>query len=98
VRFYRAILGLAEIAELAPKVVFAFGLARLWLDRVPALGQTEVWLEVQTDDARDAAAWLAAHDVTRCDAVETLPDGFRGFRIANPAAVVHLVSAERPPA
>jgi catechol 2,3-dioxygenase-like lactoylglutathione lyase family enzyme len=47
VRFYREVIGLKEVAELAPSIVFEFGANRLWLDRVKTLSQAEVWLELR---------------------------------------------------
>lgn len=92
VEFYRDVLGLPEITEHAPHVVFAFGANQLWIDRTPGVGQSEVWLELVTDDA-EAAAHLEARGYARQDDLEPLPDGFQAFWISNPAAVVHLVNA-----
>ena len=92
VRFYREILGLAEIAEHAPDVVFQFGHNQLWIDRVATVSQAELWLEVITDNLSAAEAHLDAADVVRCDEVEKLPDGFNGFWISSPTSIVHLVT------
>lgn len=94
VAFYRDTLGLTEVPMSGDSVVFAFGDMRLWVDRVEAASQAEVWLEVTTDDHEAAASWLAANDVVRCDAIESLPEGFKGFWISSPADVVHLIAAE----
>ena len=94
IAFYRDALGLAVEQRRDDSWAFRFGALKLWVDRVAALSQPEVWLEVQaTDDASAAAADLKAHGVTRCDDVEALPDGFAGFWIAAPGGVVHLVTA-----
>jgi hypothetical protein len=76
-------------------VVFEFGANRLWLDRVPALSQAELWLELQVNDTRKAAHHLESAGVVRCDEVEALPAGFDGFWVSSPAAVVHLVCGPR---
>lgn len=92
VAFYRDVLGLAEISEHAPHVVFAFGDNQLWIDRTPGVGQSEVWLELITDDA-EAAEYLASQGYVRQDELEPLPEDFKAFWVSNPAAVVHLVNA-----
>ncbi|MGD9900675.1 MAG: hypothetical protein AB7T22_16240 [Calditrichaceae bacterium] len=55
------------------------------------LQQAEVWLEIRTDDVKTAAGYLKSHNVQRRDEVETLPEGFDGFWISNPAGIIHLV-------
>lgn len=89
-RFYRDVLNLPMIPD-AGEAVFAFGSMRLWIDRLPALSQPELWLELRTDDPEAAAADLAGHGVPRCDVIEALPDDFPGFWVAGPGGVVHLV-------
>lgn len=91
VHFYRHVLGLAEIAKHAPSIVFEFGASNLWIDPVPSISQAEIWLEVVTDDVSAAADQLRAAGVVRCDDIEPLPDGFRGFWISSPASIIHLV-------
>jgi len=91
VRFYREVLGLLEIAAHTPSVVFEFGSQQLWIDRVPGISQAETWLEVVTNDLEAAAALLAEAGVVRCDDIEPLPPGFRGFWVSSPASIVHLV-------
>lgn len=95
VRFYRDVLGFEELAEFRPAVVFKFGDKNLWIDRVPGLSQAEIWLEVQTNDLAAAEQQLAGGSIVRCDEIEPLPDGFRGFWISSPAAIVHLVREQR---
>ncbi|NBC33407.1 MAG: hypothetical protein GVY13_12095 [Alphaproteobacteria bacterium] len=90
VAFYRDILKLPVIAE-SPSPVFAFGTQKLWIDRVAGLSQRELWLEVRTADQREAADYLEACGVMRCDEVEALPEGFSGFWVAAPGGIVHLV-------
>jgi catechol 2,3-dioxygenase-like lactoylglutathione lyase family enzyme len=91
VAFYEDVLGLARVAG-HETPVFAFGAATLWIDLVPHLSQTEVWLEVECEDVEGADAWLREQGVAREDALEPLPEGFRGFWIVAPPDVVHLVS------
>ncbi len=89
--FYRDTLRLPAFDEKPPHKGFRLGPNRLWIDRVPALSQAEVWLELFTPDHDAAAMHLAAAGVPRCDAVEDLGEGFAGFWIVNPANIVHLV-------
>jgi hypothetical protein len=97
VAFYEQTLGLPVLRRETTTVAFEFGVQRLWVDRVEHLSQAEVWLEVLTGDVAEAETRLTAAQVTRCDDVESLPDGFAGFWIANPADVVHLVAASDDP-
>lgn len=92
-RFYRDVLKLEDRSQGSSSVRFAFGDKTLWIDRVPALSQAEIWLEIVTRDIDQAARVLAAEGVVRCDDIEPLPDGMAAFWISSPAAIVHLVSA-----
>jgi catechol 2,3-dioxygenase-like lactoylglutathione lyase family enzyme len=95
IRFYRDVLGLAPAtAPGGDAIGFRFGSCNLWIDRVETMSQAELWLEVVTDDPRAAATHLAEADVVRCDAIEPLPEGFKGFWIANPCGIVHLIGAQ----
>ncbi|MDT0277420.1 hypothetical protein [Blastococcus goldschmidtiae] len=95
VGFYRDTLGLRELDNpftSGPQSVgFAFGMNRLWVDRVPGMSQAELWLQVTTADTAAAAEHLAASGVARCDAIEPLGSE-SAFWVASPAAIVHLVS------
>lgn len=90
VAFYRDVLGCEVIGRHGTSTVFRFGDKRLWVDRVPTLARSEVWLEIQAEDVKAAAAWFAARGVARRDEIEPLPDGFDGFWIAAPGGTVHL--------
>jgi hypothetical protein len=89
--FYGDTLGLPPFDEKPPHKGFLLGPNRLWIDRVSTLSQAEVWLELFTPDHEAAASHLAAAGVARCDAIESLGEGFAGFWIVNPANIVHLV-------
>ena len=91
IAFYRDVVGLAPITEKAPAIGFALGPNRLWIDEAPQMSQAEIWLELFTDRFEDAAAHLARAGVTRCDAIEPLPEGFKGGWITSPANIVHMV-------
>lgn len=95
VRFYRDVLGLPLVEHgptQPPSVGFAFGANRLWIDRVEAMSQAELWLEITVADLRAAEARLRAAGVVRCDEIEQLPPDMQGFWIANPASIIHLVA------
>ena len=90
--FYRDILGLRVVEERDDGALVDFGAVRLHLDRVQHQSQTDLWLEVVTDDVDAAAEFLDRNGVTRCDEVEELPPGFQGFWIASPSGTIHLVA------
>lgn len=91
VAFYAEVLGLERLAE-HETPAFAFGASTLWIDRVPHLSQTEVWLEVRCDDAEAASDWLRDHGIVHAEALEPLPEEFRGTWVLAPSDVVHLVA------
>jgi hypothetical protein len=91
VRFYRDTLGL-PVSDRGESKLVEFGPIRLWLDCCPQFSQTELWLEVVASNTDEAARHLGEQEVVRCDPIEKLPDGFRGFWISSPADLVHLVS------
>ncbi|TQV82033.1 hypothetical protein [Denitrobaculum tricleocarpae] len=93
VSFYEETLSLPVEYEEESAVV-DFGAVRLWLDKVPAMTQPELWLEVTTPDTVAASDYLQQQGVVRCDQVEPLPEGLDGFWIAAPGGIVHLVARE----
>lgn len=94
-RFYRDVVGLQPLHGDGPDETprFAFGDKVLWLDCVAGLSQSEIWLEIVTDDIDGAAFCLTQHGCHRRDDIEPLPEGFRAFWIASPANIIHLVSS-----
>ena len=95
VKFYRDVLALKIVKQaetVSKSVAFEFGTNRLWIDRVDGLSQAELWLELTAGDVQGAAEHLQSADVVRRDEIEPLPEGFEGFWIQNPAAIIHLVS------
>ena len=96
VAFYRDLLALEQIAgPSGDSVGFKFGANNLWIDRVPAMSQAELWLELVTDDTAEAADALKKTGVVRCDDIEDLGSDFDGYWIASPAAIVHLVCGKK---
>lgn len=95
VAFYRDLLGLEQFGGPAEDAVgFRFGPNNLWIDRVPAMSQAELWLEIVTDNTADAAEQFAAAGIVRCDEIEPL-GGLDGYWISSPAAIIHLVDAKQ---
>jgi catechol 2,3-dioxygenase-like lactoylglutathione lyase family enzyme len=96
VSFYRNILGLEEVEVSAPDdigtVVFKYGDKNLWIDRISGLSQAEIWLEVITDNIDKASDYFEENDCIRRDEIEPLPDGLKGFWIASPANIIHLIT------
>ncbi|MEQ4575222.1 MAG: hypothetical protein ABN502_09825 [Gammaproteobacteria bacterium] len=90
-RFYRDVVRLTPITDKAPAVGFELGPNKLWLDEAPGMSQAEVWLELFTNDFIETAKRLAEAGVVRADAIEPLPDGFKGGWISNPANIIHMV-------
>ncbi|MDX1754539.1 MAG: VOC family protein [Marinobacter sp.] len=96
VAFYRDVLRFEALGplegEAGESVRFRFGDKILWIDRVDGLSQAELWLEVLTDDVEAASRYLAQQQCIRRDEIEPLPEGVRGFWIASPSDVIHLVT------
>ena len=95
VEFYRDTLQLEEIGGPSGDAVgFKFGANNLWIDRVAAMSQAELWLEIVTDNTKEAAKILGAAGVARCDEIEDLGENFDGYWISSPASIIHLVDAK----
>lgn len=96
VRFYRDVLGFEELKDLITdadnSVVFAFGDNYLWIDKMAALSQAEIWLEIVTEDMDVAAYYLQQQGCSRRDQIEALQTDFRGFWVTSPANIIHLVN------
>lgn len=92
VRFYRDVVGLKPLDNHPPAVGFEFGANQLWIDRVEALSQAEIWLELVTEDVPAAAKQFESAGTVRCDEIEPLPEEFEGCWISNPASIIHIVS------
>lgn len=93
VRFYRDVLKLQPLENHLPAVGFAFGSNQLWIDRVASISQSEIWLEILTDNVPAAAAEFEAAGVARRDEIEPLPDGHAGFWICDPGSIILHVGA-----
>lgn len=95
VRFYRDVLRFTEIQSNGPDGTprFEFGDKVLWLDCMPGLSQSEIWLEVVTSDIGEASEYLKEQGCHRRDEIEPLPNGFKAFWISSPSNIIHLVSS-----
>lgn len=89
VRFYAEVLGLERIDR--PEIGFVFGANQLWIDRAPGLSQSELWLEIVTEDTQAASRHFADSGIARCDEIEPLGRNFDGYWISSPCQIVHLV-------
>ena len=94
VKFYREVLRLPVLEAKSASVILEFGPNRLWLDRSGHFSQAEIWLEITTDNILKAADYLSRRGTVRRDEIESLPEGFEGFWICNPADVIHLISGK----
>ena len=90
VRFYRDVVGLPDRGGDKDSRAFQFGPVTLWVDRVENASQTDVWLELFSDDADEAAGWLAKRGIPVRDELESL-EKVKGHWISDPAGVVHLL-------
>ena len=91
VAFYRDKIGLEVVQVLDTSVGFDFNGFTLWIDRVPHQSQTDVWLELFSDDPDAALTRLGG---PRRDELEPL-DGVTGHWTSDPAGTVLLVRRPR---
>ena len=71
---------------------FEFGPINLHIDSVTNMSQAEIWLEFISSDANLAEEITAKAGFSRCDSIEALPEGYKGFWVSSPASIVHLIS------
>jgi hypothetical protein len=90
VAFYRGKVGLKEKSATPDTVSFEFGGMTLWIDRVPHQSQSDVWLELFSDEPSKALEHLGA---PRRDELEPL-DGVEGHWTSDPCGVILLVRKE----
>lgn len=91
VAFYRDVIGLPLEKEMPATTIFTFGAMKLHLDRCPQMSQAELWLQLTCKDTAAADKYLAEAGVSRCDAIEPLPESYDGFWIASTAGIIHLI-------
>ena len=85
--FYRDRVGLKVTKTLENSVAFAFGDMTLWIDRVAAQSQTDVWLELFTDRPDVALEHLQSPERNTLEPL----DGVTGHWTSDPAGVVLLL-------
>jgi hypothetical protein len=69
-------------------VAFDFGGKNFWLDKVDALSQAEICLEIRADDLGVKAEHFKKEGIIRRDEIEELPEDFEGFWITNPERII----------
>lgn len=94
VDFYKNILGFKQKRNDDKSSAFEFGDKTLWIDNVPDLSQSEIWLEVITDNLKEAEKYFEFNEIARRDEIEPLPERFRGFWISAPNNIIHLVTVK----
>jgi hypothetical protein len=94
INFYKNILGLKQTGKDGKSIAFDFGEKTLWIDKVPGISQAEIWLEIITNDLKAAENYFKSKKIVRCDDIEPLPKGFRGFWISAPNNIIHLVTSQ----
>lgn len=87
VAFYRDRAGLEVVREGENTIAFKFGEMTLWVDRVKHQSQGDVWLELFTDQPKEAVSRLGG---SVRDELEAL-DGVTGHWTSDPAGTVLLV-------
>jgi hypothetical protein len=98
VTFYRDVLGfkLEEAKDQEGKSYsFQYGPITMWLDMVENYTQTDVWLELETDNAETAVKYLTEQDVPFWDKLEPLPKDLSGQWISSPSGTVHLLKGKK---
>ncbi len=94
VHFYHNILGFpyaADCPQTSQNTALIFGQNILWIDCSDTLSQSEIWLEIRTNDAAAAKASLQEQGYTIRDALEPLPHDMNGFWLAGPSNIIHLL-------
>lgn len=88
--YYRDKVELKIAQESKTSVAFKFGEMTLWIDCVEHQSQTDVWLELFTDDPDNALERLKS---PARDELENIEDG-NGRWTSDPAGVVLLLRSE----
>lgn len=85
VLFYEQTIGLKRKETIEWYVAFEFGSITLWIDRMETYAQSDVWLELYTQDLDTASAYLKEKQVPRRDEVEKQENG---FWVSDPAGTI----------
>lgn len=85
VLFYEQTLGLKRKETNEWSVAFEFGFITLWIDRMETYAQSDVWLELYTEDLDAASDYLKGAHIPRRDEIEKQENG---FWISDPAGTI----------
>jgi len=98
VRFYRDVLGFKQLPQsdtgAFESVCFAFGDKVLWVDKIEGISQSEIWLEIRSNDIPAAQQYLKDAGCNIRNEIEPLPDSLNGFWLSSPSNLIHLVTDE----
>ncbi|MGB5326526.1 MAG: hypothetical protein WBN40_14055 [Pseudomonadales bacterium] len=96
VHFYQKILGFKQLPDIdgdSPgSVCFEFGDKMLWIDRVDGISQSEIWLEVSSNNLDGAQTYLENAGCAIRNEIEELPASVSGFWLNSPSNIIHLVT------
>lgn len=81
VHFYKEVIKLPYLGNMAGSHAFQFGDVTLWLDCMDNYSKQDVWLELQTDNVKVAADYLRENHINRRDEVEVHENSEGGFQI-----------------
>ncbi|HSJ67056.1 MAG TPA: VOC family protein [Anditalea sp.] len=99
ISFYRDVLGFElskEESDFFPECYSCqYGQIKLWFDRLDSYAQTDVWMDLETDDIASAREYLKSHRVPFRNELEKLPPDYKADWISNPAGVVMLLKEEK---
>lgn len=95
IRFYREVLGFEMTSYFheytGQSHYCSFGTLTLWFDCVNHFSQTDIWLELNTDDITSARTYLLNNGVNFRPELEKLPDDMKGNWMSDPAGVVMIL-------
>ncbi|WP_281557189.1 hypothetical protein [Thalassomonas sp. RHCl1] len=96
IHFYQDILGFKQLphnaADPFESVCFAFGDKVLWIDKITGISQSEIWLEIISDDIPAAKKHLEQAGCSIRNEIEPLPDDLNAFWLSSPSNIIHLVT------
>ena len=90
--FYKDIMDLELTKESKNSHSLKFGNNRLWLDMVENYSQTDIWLEIKTDNMENARDYLKQKGIKFRDELEKFPEGLNANWISDPAGVILLLN------
>jgi hypothetical protein len=94
VEFYKDVIKLPYLGFKSESHAFQFGDVTLWLDCMDNYAQQDVWLEIQTNDLKEADVYLKQNHINRRDEVEVHEDS-KGYWISDPSGTIVRVNPER---